>query len=69
MQLIDPYYTLIALSITLILSYIFNLISAKTNIPSVLLLILLGVLLKQMAQWFDIQMGEALFIFWRFWAS
>ena len=61
MQLIDPYYTLIALSITLILSYIFNLISAKTNIPSVLLLILLGVLLKQMAQWFDIQMGEALF--------
>ena len=61
MQLIDPYYTIIALSITLILSYIFNLISAKTNIPSVLLLILLGMLFKQMAQWFDIQIGEAIF--------
>lgn len=61
MQLIDPYYTVIAVSITLILSYIFNLIAAKTNIPSVLLLILLGMLLKQIAQWFGIQMGEALF--------
>lgn len=61
MQAIDPYYTVISVSLILILSYIFNLISSKTNIPSVLLLILLGILLNQMAQWFDIETGDTLF--------
>ncbi len=61
MHLIDPYYTVISISLILILSYIFNLISAKTNIPSVLLLILLGIFINQLATWFDIQTGETLF--------
>ncbi len=61
MEIIDPYYVVIAISLTIILSYIFNLIASKTNIPSVLLLILLGVLLKQAADWFDIQAGETAF--------
>ena len=37
------YYIIIASSIIIILSYLFNRISEKSNIPSVLLLILLGV--------------------------
>lgn len=61
MEFIDPYYVVIGASITLILSYIFNLISARTNIPSVLLLILLGILLKQLGKWFGFEMGETLF--------
>ena len=61
MQEIDPYYTVISISLILILSYIFNLISRKTNIPSVLLLILLGMLLNQMAKWFEITAGDTLF--------
>ncbi len=61
MQAIDPYYIVISVSLVLILSYIFNLISSKTNIPSVLLLILLGMSMNQMAKWFDIETGDTLF--------
>ena len=43
---ISPYYLLIGLSVIIILSYFFNIISKKTNIPSVLLLILLGILIQ-----------------------
>ena len=57
----NPYIAVIATSLVLILSYLFNLISTKTKIPSVLLLIILGVGLKEMANYFDVQMGESLF--------
>ena len=57
----NPYIAVIATSLVLILSYLFNLISAKTKIPSVLLLIILGVGLKEGANYFDVQTGESLF--------
>lgn len=47
---ISPYHLLIAVSIITILSYLFNIISKKTNIPSVLLLIVLGVIINQVDQ-------------------
>lgn len=43
---ISPYHLLIGLSTVIILSYMFNQVSKKTSIPSVLLLILLGVILE-----------------------
>ncbi len=46
MQAIDPYILITAASIILIISYFFGEISKKTNIPSVLLLIVLGVLIR-----------------------
>lgn len=46
MEAIDPYILITAASIILIISYFFGEISKKTNIPSVLLLIVLGVLIR-----------------------
>lgn len=43
---LDTYSSIIAASIILILSFYFGIISKKTNIPAVLLLIILGILLK-----------------------
>ena len=42
----STYLVIIAGSLILILSYIFNLIAERTNIPSVLMLILLGVVIQ-----------------------
>ena len=42
----NAYFFVIGSSIIIILSYFFNLISKKTNIPSVLLLIVLGIILQ-----------------------
>lgn len=42
----DTYDSIIAASVVLILSFYFGLVSKKTNIPSVLLLIVLGIMLK-----------------------
>ncbi|MGD1848171.1 MAG: cation:proton antiporter [Salibacteraceae bacterium] len=43
---IDPYFIIIGASLILILSYIFNLLAKKTNVPSVLMLIVLGIILN-----------------------
>jgi len=43
LDLTDPYVEIIAASIIIILSFIYNQISEKTNIPSVLMLILTGI--------------------------
>ncbi|MGB1003639.1 MAG: sodium:proton exchanger [Salibacteraceae bacterium] len=43
---ISPYHLLIGISIITIFSYLFNLVSKKTNIPSVLLLIVLGIIIN-----------------------
>lgn len=51
---ISPYYLLIGISIIVILSYFFNQISKKTSIPSVLLLIVLGVILNYFNQFFGV---------------
>ena len=42
----SPYFLIIAASVIIVLSYIFGVISEKTNIPSVLMLIVLGILIK-----------------------
>ncbi len=43
LDLTDPYVDLIAASVIIVLSFIYNRIAEKTNIPSVLLLILTGI--------------------------
>ncbi len=57
----NPYLGVIAICIILIFSYNFNLIAKYTNIPSVLLLILLGVFIKQGLIALYIDTGESLF--------
>ena len=42
----NPYLLILALSGVIVLSFFFNIISKKTNIPSVLLLIILGICIK-----------------------
>jgi len=42
----SPYVLIIGASVIIVLSYLFNLLSEKTSIPSVLMLILTGILMK-----------------------
>lgn len=46
MELLNSYQFIAAASIVVIISYFFNVISQKTNVPSVLLLIIFGILIK-----------------------
>lgn len=48
-QFIDPYWLLILLSSLIIVSYVFELIAKKTNIPSVLMLMGTGILIQQLS--------------------
>ena len=57
----NPYLGVIAICIILIFSYNFNIVAKYTNIPSVLLLILLGVFVKQGLVALAIDTGESLF--------
>lgn len=50
----NSYITVIAFSLIVILSYIFNIISKKTRIPSVLMLIVLGIGIKILMQKFNL---------------
>ena len=43
----DPYLLIIGIAGIIILSFLFNILSKKTNIPSVLMLILLGIVIKE----------------------
>ena len=43
----NPYYIIIVASLVIILSFLFNVIAKKTKIPSVLMLILLGLVIQQ----------------------
>lgn len=61
MEVIGPYTAIIAVSLIIIISYFFNIISKKTNIPSVLMLIALGILLKQGMNMLNISAGNQLF--------
>jgi len=42
----NAYFLIIAASVVIIVSYFINILSRRTNIPSVLMLLLLGVILK-----------------------
>jgi len=56
----NAYVAVIATSLIIIFSYLFNLVSSKTNVPSVLLLIILGIGLKYGAEALDIPLGDNL---------
>lgn len=56
----NAYIAVIATSFIIILSYFFNVIAKKTNIPSVLLLIILGIGLKWASEYFGIGTGDYL---------
>ena len=43
----NAYILIIAASVLIIVSYFFNVLSRKTNIPSVLMLLILGILIHQ----------------------
>jgi len=49
------YYIIIAASIIIILSYLFNIVSGKSSIPSVLLLIILGIGAHQLIGFFGVE--------------
>lgn len=61
MEVINPYIAIIGISLVIIISYFFNVISQKTNIPSVLMLIVLGILVKQGMNFLGISAGNQLF--------
>ncbi len=57
-EVLNSYHVVIIFSLIIIISYFFNIISEKTNIPSVLLLILSGVLIKLGMDYFEIDTGD-----------
>ena len=61
MEVINPYTAIIAISVIIIISYFFNIISKKTNVPSVLMLIVLGILIKQGLNLLWISVNDLLF--------
>jgi NhaP-type Na+/H+ or K+/H+ antiporter len=56
MEYLNAYTESIAISLIIIISYFFNFVSKKTKIPSVLLLIGLGVVLQYLLSMWEIQM-------------
>ena len=48
------YYIIIAASLVIVLSYLFNILSNKSNIPSVLLLIVLGIVSRELMSLFGV---------------
>lgn len=46
MEILNAYNLIIACSVIIILSFIFSAVAAKTNVPSVLMLIVLGIVIK-----------------------
>lgn len=61
MEIFNSYSVIIAISLVIIVSYFFNIISQKTNIPSVLLLIVTGIFIKLGFDYFDVNTGGQLF--------
>lgn len=54
-ELSSPYFLLIAAGIIIVLSYFYNIISQKTNIPSVLMLIATGLVIKTLLDGADLE--------------
>ena len=57
------YYIIIAASLIIIFSYLFNVVSTKWNIPSVLLLIILGMVLREVTWLMGIEKESILGVF------
>jgi cell volume regulation protein A len=53
----SAYYLIISASVIVVISYLFNILAKRTNIPSVLMLITLGIVLRQIIEASDIQLG------------
>ncbi len=60
MEYFNPYLVVIAICIIVIFSYNFDIISRYTNIPSVLLLIGLGIAIRQGLQFLHVEVGQNL---------
>lgn len=58
MESVDPYYLIMAATVIIILSFLFGEISQKTNVPSVLLLIVLGIALQPLLSVIDVQKDD-----------
>ena len=61
MEIFNSYTIVIIASMIIIVSYLFNIISSKTGVPSVLLLIGLGMIFRGVAGYMDISFGTYLF--------
>ena len=57
----NAYNLVIALSCVIIFSHIFNFISKRTNIPSVILLIILGMVIKLVMDAYDYNQDALIF--------
>lgn len=57
----DPYLVLISVSSLIILSYLFDLASKKFKIPSVLFLVGTGIIIKNIFNSYDVEIGEQFF--------
>ncbi|WP_020530624.1 cation:proton antiporter [Flexithrix dorotheae] len=57
----NSYLLVISVCVIIILSYIFNQVAKKTNVPSVLMLIALGVGIKEALKYFNISLGNHVF--------
>lgn len=58
MEILSSYNIIIIFSITIILSFLFDKISNRTNIPSVLMLILLGVGVQYTLKYFNVELPD-----------
>ncbi len=58
MQALNSFWMIIAFSVIVILSFLFNILSKKTNIPSVLMLILMGFLIKEGLSAVDVKIPD-----------
>jgi cell volume regulation protein A len=54
----SPYNLIIAASAMVILSYFFNILSKKVNVPSVLMLIVTGIIIKQFMDYFGVGQND-----------
>ena len=55
----NAYYFIIGISLVIILSYLFNIIASKTSIPSVLMLITLGVIIEPVSSHYGLEVFES----------
>lgn len=61
-MLSNPYILLIAASVLLILSYGFNMLSVRTRIPSVIPLLLTGILTRQVCGWLGLEVPPTMLL-------
>lgn len=57
----DAYTIIIGLGLLVAISYVFDLLSKKSKIPSVLMLIFTGLIIKQFASYYDYSLNEQFF--------